>query len=212
MLYSLASRREVSRYLQIFSSATHFAVLKVGGAILTHELESLTLSLNFLHRVGLYPVVVHGMGDKLNARLEADGIVPDYIDGQSRASTASGLTLTPLHLQVSVSPTLVPFPTLDESSFRKISNSYPLSKLSALALVQSPLVSSPPNTSINLVTATSVVSLQSTRNLSRLRFVPELSPSSLPSLKPQKVKSSTSTLMSPLPNSPRFSNLSRSFT
>ncbi|KAM0746094.1 Arg-6 protein [Meredithblackwellia eburnea MCA 4105] len=81
LLYSLASRREVSRYLQIFSSATHFAVLKVGGAILTHDLESLTLSLNFLHRVGLYPVVVHGMGDKLNARLEADGIVPDYIDG-----------------------------------------------------------------------------------------------------------------------------------
>ncbi|GAA5899852.1 bifunctional acetylglutamate kinase/N-acetyl-gamma-glutamyl-phosphate reductase [Sporobolomyces salmoneus] len=81
LLYSLASRREVSRYLQIFSSATHFAVLKVGGAILTNELESLTLSLNFLHRVGLYPVVVHGMGDKLNARLEADGIVPDYIDG-----------------------------------------------------------------------------------------------------------------------------------
>ncbi|GAA6013253.1 hypothetical protein JCM10207_000833 [Rhodosporidiobolus poonsookiae] len=81
LLYSLASRREVSRYLQIFSSATHFAVLKVGGAILTNDLESLTLSLNFLHRVGLYPVVVHGMGDKLNARLEADGIVPDYIDG-----------------------------------------------------------------------------------------------------------------------------------
>lgn len=83
LLYSLASRREVSRYLQIFSSATHFAVLKVGGAILTHDLESLTLSLNFLHRVGLYPVVVHGMGDKLNAILEADGIVPDYIDGVS---------------------------------------------------------------------------------------------------------------------------------
>ncbi|KAI5478616.1 N-acetyl-gamma-glutamyl-phosphate reductase / acetylglutamate kinase [Pseudohyphozyma bogoriensis] len=81
LLYSLASKREVSRYLQIFSSATHFAVLKVGGAILTHDLEALTLCLNFLHRVGLYPVVVHGMGDKLNARLEADGIVPDYIDG-----------------------------------------------------------------------------------------------------------------------------------
>lgn len=100
MLYSLASRREVSRYLEIFSSATHFAVLKVGGAILTHELESLTLSLNFLHRVGLYPVVVHGMGDKLNAILEADGIVPDYIDGQFFPScwascTRSGPLLLP---------------------------------------------------------------------------------------------------------------------
>lgn len=88
LLYSLASKREVSRYLDIFSSATHFAVLKVGGAILTHEMESLTLSLNFLHRVGLYPVVVHGMGDKLNGILEAHGIVPDYIDGACLARCA----------------------------------------------------------------------------------------------------------------------------
>lgn len=37
-------------------------VLKVGGAILTQELEELSLSLSFLNRVGLYPVVIHGMG------------------------------------------------------------------------------------------------------------------------------------------------------
>ena len=40
------------------------AVLKVGGAILTQELEELSLSLSFLNRVGLYPVVLHGMGRK----------------------------------------------------------------------------------------------------------------------------------------------------
>lgn len=51
LLYSLASRKEVERYLRIFSAANKFAVLKVGGAILTHQLEELALSLSFLHRV-----------------------------------------------------------------------------------------------------------------------------------------------------------------
>jgi N-acetyl-gamma-glutamyl-phosphate reductase/acetylglutamate kinase len=40
-------------------------VLKVGGAILTQELEELSLSLAFLNRVGLYPIVLHGMGRAL---------------------------------------------------------------------------------------------------------------------------------------------------
>lgn len=51
LLYSLASRKEVERYLRIFSAANKFAVLKVGGAILTHQLDELALSLSFLHRV-----------------------------------------------------------------------------------------------------------------------------------------------------------------
>jgi N-acetyl-gamma-glutamyl-phosphate reductase/acetylglutamate kinase len=61
-LYSIASKKEVERYLRIFSTADKFAVLKVGGAILTQELDDLALSLSFLNRVGLYPVVIHGMG------------------------------------------------------------------------------------------------------------------------------------------------------
>ncbi|WFD34375.1 hypothetical protein MCUN1_001214 [Malassezia cuniculi] len=81
LLYSLASRREVERYLRIFSSANKFAVIKVGGAILTDELEELALSLSFLHRVGLYPIVLHGAGPQLNEILEREGIEPDYEDG-----------------------------------------------------------------------------------------------------------------------------------
>ena len=61
LLYSIASKSEVERYLRIFSTANKFAVLKIGGAILTNELEELALSLSFLNRVGLYPVVIHGM-------------------------------------------------------------------------------------------------------------------------------------------------------
>ena len=57
LLYSIASKNEVERYLRIFSTANKFAVIKVGGAILTNELDDLALSLTFLHRVGLYPIV-----------------------------------------------------------------------------------------------------------------------------------------------------------
>jgi len=94
LLYSLGSRHEVERYLRIFTSSTgasgksggvlpeaKFAVLKIGGAILTNELEDLALSLSFLNRLGLYPVVLHGAGPQLNEILENAGVTPDYIDG-----------------------------------------------------------------------------------------------------------------------------------
>ena len=45
------------------------------------NIEELALSLSFLYRVGLYPTVLHGAGPQLNDIIEAEGIVPDYIDG-----------------------------------------------------------------------------------------------------------------------------------
>ncbi|KAF5381811.1 hypothetical protein D9615_005582 [Tricholomella constricta] len=78
--------REVERHLRIFSSSSHpsqpakFAVIKVGGAVLA-QLDELALSLSFLYRVGLYPVVLHGAGPQLNDIMEREGVVPDYIDG-----------------------------------------------------------------------------------------------------------------------------------
>ena len=45
------------------------------------ELDELALSLSFLYRVGLYPVVLHGAGPQMNTILEGEGVVPDYIDG-----------------------------------------------------------------------------------------------------------------------------------
>ena len=45
------------------------------------ELDELALSLSFLYRVGLYPVVLHGAGPQMNSILEGEGVVPDYIDG-----------------------------------------------------------------------------------------------------------------------------------
>ncbi|KAL7411901.1 Aspartate/glutamate/uridylate kinase, partial [Mrakia frigida] len=94
LLHSLGTRNEVERYLRIFTNSSvgasgkqgvlpqaKFAVLKIGGAILTNELDDLALSLSFLNRLGLYPIVLHGAGPQLNEILEAEGVEPDYIDG-----------------------------------------------------------------------------------------------------------------------------------
>ncbi|KAJ7708364.1 acetylglutamate kinase ARG6 [Mycena rosella] len=86
LLYSIGTKREVERHLRIFSSSSHpsqpakFAVIKIGGAVLD-QLDELALSLSFLYRVGLYPVVLHGAGPQLNQIIEREGVVPDYIDG-----------------------------------------------------------------------------------------------------------------------------------
>lgn len=86
MLYSLGTKREVERHLRIFSSSSHpsqpakFAVIKIGGAVLD-DIEELALSLSFLYRLGLYPVVLHGAGPQMNDILEGEGIKPEYIDG-----------------------------------------------------------------------------------------------------------------------------------
>jgi N-acetyl-gamma-glutamyl-phosphate reductase / acetylglutamate kinase len=83
LLSTIASRREINQYLNLFSSvsAPQFAVIKVGGAIITQELETLASSLSFLRSVGLFPVVVHGAGPQLNKLLEQAGVEPQYIDG-----------------------------------------------------------------------------------------------------------------------------------
>ncbi|KAI0281766.1 bifunctional acetylglutamate kinase/N-acetyl-gamma-glutamyl-phosphate reductase [Russula aff. rugulosa BPL654] len=86
LLYSIGTKREVERYLRIFSSSSNpsqpakFAVIKVGGAVLG-QLNELALSLSFLVRVGLYPVILHGGGPQLNEIIERGGVVPEYIDG-----------------------------------------------------------------------------------------------------------------------------------
>ncbi|KIJ63987.1 hypothetical protein HYDPIDRAFT_91128 [Hydnomerulius pinastri MD-312] len=86
LLYSLGSKREVERHLRIFSSSSHpsqpakFAVIKIGGAVFD-DLDELALSLSFLYRVGLYPVVLHGAGPQMNDILESEGVKPEYEDG-----------------------------------------------------------------------------------------------------------------------------------
>ncbi|ORX97129.1 bifunctional acetylglutamate kinase/N-acetyl-gamma-glutamyl-phosphate reductase [Basidiobolus meristosporus CBS 931.73] len=83
LLYNIGSRKEVEQYLRHFSSveSQKFAVIKVGGAVLSDELDTLASSLTFLNRVGLYPIVLHGAGPQMNKLLEDAGVVPEYHDG-----------------------------------------------------------------------------------------------------------------------------------
>ncbi|PVV00531.1 hypothetical protein BB560_005086 [Smittium megazygosporum] len=83
LLCNIGSRDEVEQYLKHFSSvdSQKFAVIKVGGAVITKELDTLASALTFLSRVGLYPIVVHGAGPQLNEKLNAAGVLPQYEDG-----------------------------------------------------------------------------------------------------------------------------------
>jgi len=83
LLYTMGGREEVEQYLQMFSSveSPKFAVIKIGGAVLDEEMDTLTTSLTFLHKVGLYPIVLHGAGPQLNKNLEKAGIEAVYHEG-----------------------------------------------------------------------------------------------------------------------------------
>lgn len=83
LLNNIGSKREVEQYLKYFTSVSsqQFAVIKVGGAIITQHLTELASCLAFLYHVGLYPIVLHGTGPQINELLEAEGVEPDYEDG-----------------------------------------------------------------------------------------------------------------------------------
>lgn len=83
LLNNISTKREVEQYLKYFTSVSQqqFAVIKVGGAIISDNLHELASCLAFLYHVGLYPIVLHGTGPQVNGRLEAQGVEPDYVDG-----------------------------------------------------------------------------------------------------------------------------------
>jgi acetylglutamate kinase len=84
LLSNLANPKEIQKYLDRFTQAgqSHFAVIKVGGAVLENDLENLCSSLAFLERIGLFPIVVHGAGPQLSANLKAKDIPTEFIEGQ----------------------------------------------------------------------------------------------------------------------------------
>ncbi|KAF2017367.1 bifunctional acetylglutamate kinase/N-acetyl-gamma-glutamyl-phosphate reductase [Aaosphaeria arxii CBS 175.79] len=83
LLGSVSSRREIDQYLAQFKSVSsqQFAVVKVGGAILTDHIDTLCLALQHLYAMGLYPIIVHGGGPQMNKILLDAGVEPEFIDG-----------------------------------------------------------------------------------------------------------------------------------
>lgn len=83
ILSNIGSKREVQQYLAQFSSVSsqQFAVIKVGGAILTEHLNTLCVALSNLYQMGLFPIIVHGAGPQLNKLLEDAGVEPEFEEG-----------------------------------------------------------------------------------------------------------------------------------
>ncbi|MBE7181606.1 MAG: acetylglutamate kinase, partial [Terriglobus roseus] len=84
VLGQISSKREIQQYLAQFSSVSspaQFAVIKVGGAILTEHLDSLCAALSQLYHMGLFPVIVHGAGPQLNKLLAEAGVQEEYEEG-----------------------------------------------------------------------------------------------------------------------------------
>jgi acetylglutamate kinase len=83
LLGQLGSSREARQYLEQFSrvNESRFAVIKVGGGILADQLDELVAALAFLHRLGLYPIVLHGAGRQLDDALAEAGIETRKHDG-----------------------------------------------------------------------------------------------------------------------------------
>lgn len=79
LLSNFGGRKEVDQYLKQFAKVEQkrFAVIKVGGRLLADDLEALATSLNFLHQVGLTPVVVHGAGPQIAAGFAEAGVDGD---------------------------------------------------------------------------------------------------------------------------------------
>ncbi|KAJ2905680.1 hypothetical protein MKZ38_004755 [Zalerion maritima] len=82
-LSNVGSKRECQQYLSHFTSVSQqrFAVIKVGGAILSDHLDDFCQNLAFLYHVGLYPVIVHGAGPQLNSLLLEAGVEPEFEEG-----------------------------------------------------------------------------------------------------------------------------------
>ena len=83
LLHNLGGQREVDRYIREYTQPgpANTTVVKVGGALISDELESLASSLAFLKFIGMSPIVVHGAGPQLSHALETAGTPCTWVDG-----------------------------------------------------------------------------------------------------------------------------------
>ena len=76
LLSNMSDGKEIRTYLRRFSALeeARFAVIKIGGGILQQRLQETAAALALLHQVGLTPIVLHGGGPQMDARVKAEGI------------------------------------------------------------------------------------------------------------------------------------------
>src|SRR5438876_5694871 len=73
---------EALSYIQRFHDKT--IVVKIGGSIMDDEsaLSNILTDIVFMNYVGMQPVLVHGGGKAINARMEAAGLAPQMVQGR----------------------------------------------------------------------------------------------------------------------------------
>lgn len=66
-------------------------VIKLGGSVLDQPdtLRHILLDILFMETVGLRPVVIHGGGARINAAMQAAGIVPRFVQGRRYTDAAT---------------------------------------------------------------------------------------------------------------------------
>lgn len=64
-------------------------IVKVGGEVITKDIDSLISSVKVLISSGLFPVIVHGGGPQLNDELAKAGVKPEYIGGHRVTDAAT---------------------------------------------------------------------------------------------------------------------------
>jgi len=75
VLSQLGGSREARYYLNQYSEdKLHFAVIKVGGALIESQVDALAAALAFLRNLGLMPIILHGAGPQLDSALKEAGV------------------------------------------------------------------------------------------------------------------------------------------
>jgi N-acetyl-gamma-glutamyl-phosphate reductase / acetylglutamate kinase len=96
------SHKEVEQFMKTFQGKQQLAVIKVGGEVIEDELDVFSSSISFLHRVGLFPIVVHGAGPQMNRELEARGVEPQYVGGMRVTDEATLAIARKIFLEVNL--------------------------------------------------------------------------------------------------------------
>ena len=75
------SLNEVKKYLNKYSN--EYIVIKCGGSVLVDQnlFNNFINNITILHKLGFFPVIIHGGGKKISNKLEAAGIKKKFING-----------------------------------------------------------------------------------------------------------------------------------
>lgn len=74
---------------QVQAGVRSLIIVKVGGEVITKDIDSLISSVKVLIASGLFPVIVHGGGPQLNDELAKAGVKPEYIGGHRVTDAAT---------------------------------------------------------------------------------------------------------------------------